>query len=439
MGTLSRLGVGVPLRTVHRPGTPATRARYVPILSQGGLEPARDRDYYLRRRRRQVRGDARTQLPPAPHATLCSSSNTARATRRRRRERDRPGDGARAQCQWTRVEMRDPVKTYNKTETSALATAAPAFDWPGWLDATGAGRRRRATSSSSSRAISAPSAQLERRRCRRGRVTCAPRSCGAYAPVPRQGLRRRALRLRRHDARRATENRPRWKRGVALVDSSIGEALGKLYVEKYFPPASKARMESSSPTCSPPTSESIDGARLDGAGDAEARRRPSSRSSTPKIGYPEALDRLQHARRSRRDDLVGNVDARAPFELDAQHREARQADRPRRMVHDAADRQRLLQPVAERDRLPGGDPAAAVLRRASADDAVNYGGDRRGHRPRDQPRLRRPGQPVRRRRQPARLVDRRKIANASTRRRRSLVAQYSALSAGARATTSTAS
>ena len=41
----------------------------------------------------------------------------------------------------------------------------------------------------------------------------------------------------------------------------------------------------------------------------------------------------------------------------------------------------------------------------TADDAVNYGAHRRRDRPRDQPRLRRPGPPVRRRRQPARLVD----------------------------------
>ena len=39
------------------------------------------------------------------------------------------------------------------------------------------------------------------------------------------------------------ENRPRWKRGVGLLDGSMGEALGKLYVEKYFPPQNKARME----------------------------------------------------------------------------------------------------------------------------------------------------------------------------------------------------
>ena len=38
------------------------------------------------------------------------------------------------------------------------------------------------------------------------------------------------------------ENEPRWKRGVELLDDSMGEALGKLYVHKYFPPESKARM-----------------------------------------------------------------------------------------------------------------------------------------------------------------------------------------------------
>ena len=39
------------------------------------------------------------------------------------------------------------------------------------------------------------------------------------------------------------EIQPRWKRGVALVEASLGEAVGKLYVAKHFPPEAKARME----------------------------------------------------------------------------------------------------------------------------------------------------------------------------------------------------
>ena len=39
------------------------------------------------------------------------------------------------------------------------------------------------------------------------------------------------------------EDRPRWKRAVAAVEGGLGEAIGQLYVAKYFPPEAKARME----------------------------------------------------------------------------------------------------------------------------------------------------------------------------------------------------
>ncbi len=40
-----------------------------------------------------------------------------------------------------------------------------------------------------------------------------------------------------------TDLRPRWKRGVSLVDESLGELVGRAYVDKYFPPASKIAMQ----------------------------------------------------------------------------------------------------------------------------------------------------------------------------------------------------
>ncbi|EQD45711.1 zinc metalloprotease, partial [mine drainage metagenome] len=39
------------------------------------------------------------------------------------------------------------------------------------------------------------------------------------------------------------EPEPRWKRATELVDSCLGEALGELYVERYFPPEARRRME----------------------------------------------------------------------------------------------------------------------------------------------------------------------------------------------------
>ena len=68
----------------------------------------------------------------------------------------------------------------------------------------------------------------------------------------------------------------------------MGEALGKLYVERHFPPEPPRRAWNELVrNLLEAYREGIDGARLDGAGDQEARRWPSSRKFTPKIGYPD--------------------------------------------------------------------------------------------------------------------------------------------------------
>ena len=68
-------------------------------------------------------------------------------------------------------------------------------------------------------------------------------------PICRKTFRRRQLGFNGHTLRGATEQRPRWKRGIGTVNDSIGKALGQHYVKKYFTPA-KARRRSSSTTCS---------------------------------------------------------------------------------------------------------------------------------------------------------------------------------------------
>ena len=73
----------------------------------------------------------------------------------------------------------------------------------------------------------------------------------------------------------------------------------------------------------------------------------------------------------------------------------RQAGRSKPLVHDAAHLERLLQRVDERDRVSGRHPAAAGVRR-HGHRCGQLRRDRRGHRPRSQPWLRRPGREVRR-------------------------------------------
>ena len=125
----------------------------------------------------------------------------------------------------------------------------------------------------------------------------------------------------------------------------------------------------------------------------------------PEDRLPGALARLLGARdRPRRPARQrppgGGLRGRPPAG------QARRAGRPRRVVHDPADGQRLLQPGPERDRLPRRDPAAPVLRRRRRRRG-QLRRHRRGHRARGRPRLRRPGLAVRRHRHAAQLVDRR--------------------------------
>lgn len=82
------------------------------------------------------------------------------------------------------------------------------------------------------------------------------------------------------------EQRPRWKRAVGLVEGSLGEALGELYVARHFPPEYKAQMEALVEDLIAAYHESI--SSLEWMGE-ETRQRALDKLAqfTPKIGYPD--------------------------------------------------------------------------------------------------------------------------------------------------------
>ena len=167
------------------------------------------------------------------------------------------------------------------------------------------------------------------------------------------------------------ENRERWKRGVSARGGVLGEAVGQLYAERWFPPAAKARMQELVGNLVEAFRRSSP--RSSGWGQTRARRRStSSTRSRPKIGYPDVW----------RDYSALEIDAGRPRRQRApqhglrgrpQPRQDRQPDRPQRVVHAAADGQRLLHPAMNEIVFP-----AAILQPPffdlEADDAVNYGG-----------------------------------------------------------------
>ncbi len=112
------------------------------------------------------------------------------------------------------------------------------------------------------------------------------------------------------------ELRARWKRGVAFVEGAVGEAVGRLYVERHFPPRSKAAMDELVANLIEAYRRSI--TDLDWM-TSETKQRAFRKLETfrPKIGYPEEF-RDYSSIDVRPDDLWHNVGAAAAFEHDRQ-------------------------------------------------------------------------------------------------------------------------
>ena len=83
----------------------------------------------------------------------------------------------------------------------------------------------------------------------------------------------------------AQEQRERWKRGVSLVEGTMGEAVGKIYVEGHFPPTAKARMDVLVENLVKAYHDSI--STLEWMGPQTRERALEKLAAfTPKIGYP---------------------------------------------------------------------------------------------------------------------------------------------------------
>ncbi len=84
----------------------------------------------------------------------------------------------------------------------------------------------------------------------------------------------------------AKELKPRWKRCAEATDRALGEALGKKYVEKYFPPEAKARMQEMVRNLRTAMGQTIEGLEWMSP---ETKKRALEKLSTfnPKIGYPD--------------------------------------------------------------------------------------------------------------------------------------------------------
>ena len=156
---------------------------------------------------------------------------------------------------------------------------------------------------------------------------------------------------------------PRWKRCVRFADEMMGEALAQPFVKEYLGEDGKqaaAQMVAGIETSMKGDLESL--AWMDDATRTKAEEKLGK--IVNKIGYP-AKWRSYDGLAIDRGSFLGERGARQRVRGEARAREGGQARRQGRVGDDAADGERVLRAHDERDGLPRGHPAAAVLRKAA--------------------------------------------------------------------------
>jgi predicted metalloendopeptidase len=302
----NRIGVAGPVGLFI--GQDARRStRYVPTLFQGGLGLP-DRDYYLKEddaKFRQVRADYRAHLSRLLALAGEKDTDTAAGA-------ILDLETALAQVQWTRVANRDPIKRYNRTDLAALPEVAAQIDWKAFIAEAGLAGRTPDVVISQPSFFAGLGQLLEKTPLEHWKAYARSRLLSAYAPFLSQAFVDERFGFAGTVLRGTPQNLARWERGVMLVEESLGEALGQLYVARHFPPAHKARMERLVSYLMTAYRQSIDG--LDWMG-PETRREAQAKLAgfSLKIGYPKRwIDYSGLV--VKRDDLVGNVMRAREFE-----------------------------------------------------------------------------------------------------------------------------
>jgi predicted metalloendopeptidase len=148
-----------------------------------------------------------------------------------------------ADVQWTAVEIRDPVKRYNKIEVAKLGSIAPSYSWRNYLANAGVIGKVSYVIVAQPSYIIGFDRILQQTSLRVWQAYFRWHLLSDFAPYLSKPFAEEHFTFYGTILRGIERATPRWQRGIELLDNSIGEGLGKLYVAKYFPPDSKTRME----------------------------------------------------------------------------------------------------------------------------------------------------------------------------------------------------
>lgn len=213
----------------------------------------------------------------------------------------------------TRVELRDPQKRYNKYRLTEFAQQTPHLPWIKLFDQLKMG-------SEDSLIVATPaffialSRTLDKVPLETWKSYLRFHTANDLAPYLHDAVGKRRFAFYGTTLRGQAEQRPRWKQVLQIVDGSLGELLGQMYVEKHFRPEAKQRMMDLVNNLQQTYSERIN--RLEWMSEPTKQKAQAKLNTfMKKIGYPDQW-RNYDALSIDPGNLVQNVLNAAAFEYD---------------------------------------------------------------------------------------------------------------------------
>jgi putative endopeptidase len=363
LGRLHRVGVGGAVQVMVSTDDRQSD-RYVVYLEQGGLGLP-DESYYREERHAETRtaylGHVGRML------TLAQVPDPDGAAQRVMALETRLAAG-----HWDTVTNRDPLKTYTLVDRAELGALTPGLDWTAYA------RGLQAPQGAFGQVVvrqppflTALATALHEEPLAVWREWLTWHVVHTYAAYLSEELVMESFDFYGRTLSGTPSIRDRWKRGVTVVDTLLGEALGELYVARHFPPAAKERMQVLVANLVEAFRRSFADRPWMGE-ETRAQALAKLEAFTPKVGHPDRW-RDYAALTVLADDLVGNVRRATAFE----------SDRRLAKLGSPVDRAEwfMTPQTVNAYYNPGMNEIvfpAAILQppffNVTADDAVNYGG-----------------------------------------------------------------
>lgn len=190
-----------------------------------------------------------------------------------------------AEVEWAPAKRRERDLTYNLKSLDELKAFAPDAPWDAMLEAAGLSGQTQFVVREDD-AIQNLAKLLKETPVDTWKDYLKFHLVNAYADVLPTDIDDANFAFFGTELRGTPKKRERWKRGVAAVNGALGQAVGKIYVEKYFPPESKEKMDALVANLRKSLDERLSTLPwMSEATKAEAHKKLEK--FTPKIGYPD--------------------------------------------------------------------------------------------------------------------------------------------------------